>query len=116
ALHEALRLVLQETLEARWDRHRRNHELLRAGLQSMGLRLASQEGHQLWQLNAVEVPGGVDAASVRKRLLAEPGIEVGAGLGPMKGRIWRVGLMGEASRERHVNRFLEALGVILGRS
>jgi len=116
ALHEALRLVLQETLEARWDRYRRNHELLRAGLQSMGLRLASQEGHQLWQLNAVEVPGGVDEASVRKRLLAEHGIEVGAGLGPMKGRIWRVGLMGEASRERHVNRFLEALGVILGRS
>jgi alanine-glyoxylate transaminase/serine-glyoxylate transaminase/serine-pyruvate transaminase len=115
ALHEALRLVLAEGLEARWDRHRRNHEHLRLGLARLGLELASQPGHQLWQLNAVRVPDGIDEASVRRRLLDERGIEIGAGLGPLKGRIWRVGLMGETSTERSVDTFLAALARLLGR-
>jgi alanine-glyoxylate transaminase / serine-glyoxylate transaminase / serine-pyruvate transaminase len=107
-LHEALRLVLEEGLEARWARHRANHERLKAGLADLGLRIVSQEGYQLWQLNAVEVPDGVDEAAVRKTLLDTHHIEVGAGLGPLKGRIWRVGLMGETSTETRVDRFLAA--------
>ncbi len=114
ALHEALRLALVEGLEARWKRHQTNHELLKKGLQGLGLGLASQEGHQLWQLNAVTVPEGADEAGVRKRLLTEYNIEVGAGLGPMKGKIWRIGLMGETSSPENVHRILEALRAILG--
>src|SRR5687767_7117052 len=81
AIHEALRLVLLEGLEARWARHEQNHLALKAGLETMKLQIASQPGHQLWQLNAVTVPAGVDEAAVRKRLLDEFNIEVGAGLG-----------------------------------
>ena len=86
ALHEALRLVLEEGLEARWARHQQAHETLKAGLARLGLSITSQEGHQLWQLNAVGVPDGADEAGVRGRLLNEFGIEVGPGLGPMKGK------------------------------
>ena len=113
ALHEALRLVLEEGLEARWERHRTHHLALKKGLEAMGLRIASQEGHQLWQLNAVAVPEGVDEAAVRKALLNEHHIEVGAGLGPMKGKIWRVGLMGATCTQRKLERFLSALGEVL---
>ena len=113
ALHEALRLVLIEGLEQRWRRHEENHLALKEGLRAMGLGLASQEGHQLWQLNAVTVPDGVDEAAVRKGLLSEDSIEIGAGLGPMKGKIWRVGLMGETSTRANVKLFLGALGRIL---
>ncbi len=109
ALHEALRLVLAEGLEARWQRHERNHQALVSGLKEMGLGIAAQEGHQLWQLNAVTVPAGADEAGVRKRLLNEFGIEIGAGLGPMKGKIWRIGLMGETSKPENVTRVLSAL-------
>jgi alanine-glyoxylate transaminase/serine-glyoxylate transaminase/serine-pyruvate transaminase len=116
ALHEALRLVLEEGLEARWRRHQQNHEALKAGLKAMGLELASQPGHQLWQLNAVRVPDGVEEAAVRRRLLDDFSIEVGAGLGPLKGKIWRVGLMGETSRRENVRAFLKALGKILNES
>jgi len=116
ALHEALRLVLDEDLEHRWRRHEQNHLALKAGLKALGLPIASQEGHQLWQLNAVTVPDGIDEAAVRKRLLAEFNIEVGAGLGPLKGKIWRVGLMGETSSKANVNAFLSALAQILNDS
>jgi alanine-glyoxylate transaminase/serine-glyoxylate transaminase/serine-pyruvate transaminase len=109
ALHEALRLVLEEGLENRWRRHQENHLALVEGLKVLGLGIASQPGHQLWQLNAVTVPEGVDEAAVRKRLLTEFGIEVGAGLGPMKGKIWRIGLMGETSKAENVDRVLAAL-------
>src|SRR5687767_9438367 len=80
ALHEALRLVLEEGLEARWARHEKNHQALRAGLAKLGLGIVSQEGHQLWQLNAVGVPAGVDEAGVRQKLLNDYQIEIGAGL------------------------------------
>src|SRR5260221_1555989 len=109
ALHEALRLVLKEGLEKRWRRHERNHLALKEGLSAMGLGIASQASHQLWQLNAVSVPAGADEAGVRKRLLADFNIEIGAGLGPLKGRIWRVGLMGETSTAANVKTFLSAL-------
>jgi alanine-glyoxylate transaminase / serine-glyoxylate transaminase / serine-pyruvate transaminase len=115
ALHEALRLVLVEGLENRWKRHEQNHLALKAGLAELGLGIASQEGHQLWQLNAVTVPEGADEAGVRKKLLNDYGIEVGAGLGPMKGRIWRIGLMGETSSAANVKRALEAFRAILGK-
>lgn len=115
ALHEALRLALEEGLQNRWRRHEENHQALREGLNKLGLKIVSQQGHQLWQLNAVGVPDGVDETAVRKRLLNDFNIEVGAGLGPLKGKIWRVGLMGETSKRENVNRFLEALRQCLGK-
>lgn len=114
ALHESLRLLLEEGLENRWARHERHHRALHAGLAMLGLSIVSQTGHQLWQLNAVGVPAGVDEAVVRARLLNEFGIEVGAGLGPLKGKIWRVGLMGHTSSLDNVRTLLAALGQILG--
>ncbi len=113
ALHEALRLVLEEGLEARWKRHQQNHLALKKGLEKLGLEIASQAGHQLWQLNAIRVPPGVEESVVRQRLLKEHGIEIGAGLGPLKGKVWRVGLMGETSVAANVDRFLQALQSIL---
>jgi len=109
ALREALRLVAEEGLEARFARHGRNHEALAAGLDALGLGLAAEAGHRLPMLNAVTVPDGVDEARVRGRLLREHGIEIGGGLGPMKGRVWRIGLMGESSRRAHVLTVLAAL-------
>jgi alanine-glyoxylate transaminase / serine-glyoxylate transaminase / serine-pyruvate transaminase len=113
ALHEALRLVLLEGLENRWRRHEQNHLLLKEGIERLGLSIASQEGHQLWQLNAVTVRDGTDEASVRKRLLNDFGIEIGAGLGPLKGKVWRVGVMGETSRRENVETFLNAFKTCL---
>jgi len=115
AFHEALRLVMIEGLEKRWKRHEQNHLAFKAGIAELGLSIGSQEGHQLWQLNAVTIPEGVDEANVRKRLLNDYNIEVGAGLGPMKGKIWRVGLMGETSTPENVRRILEALRAIIGK-
>jgi alanine-glyoxylate transaminase/serine-glyoxylate transaminase/serine-pyruvate transaminase len=113
ALHEALRLVLTEGLENRWRRHEENHLALGRGLAGMGMKIVSQAGYQLWQLNAVGVPEGVDEAVVRKQLLAGYNIEIGAGLGPLKDRIWRIGLMGETSRKENVDAVLAALREIL---
>ena len=113
ALHEALRLVLEEGLEKRWIRHEENHHALRAGLDELGLGIASQEGHQLWQLNAVRVPEGVDEAAIRVGLLEDYGIEVGPGLGPLKGKVWRVGLMGYSSQPKNVQTFLSAMETLL---
>ncbi len=113
ALHEALRLVVNEGLESRWRRHQEAHRTFKKGLAEIGLGITSQEGHQLWQLNAVGVPEGVDEAAARKRLLNEFDIEVGAGLGPLKGKIWRVGLMGEWANERNVGAVLAAFKEIL---
>ena len=113
ALHEALRLVLEEGLENRWRRHEQNHLALQKGLGGMGMKIVSQAGHQLWQLNAVGVPEGADEAAVRKQLLAGYNIEIGAGLGPLKGKIWRIGLMGETYRKENVDAVLNALRQIL---
>jgi alanine-glyoxylate transaminase/serine-glyoxylate transaminase/serine-pyruvate transaminase len=109
ALRESLRLVLEEGLEARWARHRRNHEALKAGLAALGIGYAAAEGHQLPMLNAVRIPAGTDDLTVRKRLLAEFGIEIGGGLGDFKGKVWRIGLMGHSSRENNVLLLVAAL-------
>ncbi len=113
ALHEALRLVLNEGLENRFQRHRDNHLALKRGLAELGVSIASQEGHQLWQLNAITVPVGADEAALRKRLLTEHNIEVGAGLGALKGKIIRVGLMGETSKATNVKQFLAAFRALI---
>jgi alanine-glyoxylate transaminase/serine-glyoxylate transaminase/serine-pyruvate transaminase len=113
AIREGLRLVLEEGLEARFARHVRNHLALKAGLTALGLRYTAKEGHQLPQLNAVQIPDGVDDAAGRKRLLTEFGIEVGGGLGDFKGRAWRIGLMGHNSRPNCVFQVLAALEAVL---
>ncbi len=109
ALHEALRIVLEEGLESRWQRHLRNHRALATGLEAMGIQYAVAEDHRLPMLNAVTIPAGVDDAATRRELLDDFGIEIGGGLGPMKGRTWRIGLMGETSQPRNVLLFLAAL-------
>ncbi len=113
ALREALRLVQEEGLEARFRRHERNHNALAAGLAAMGLPLAAQEGHRLWTLNSVTIPNGVDDAAVRRQLLEDYNIEIGAGLGPLRGKIWRIGLMGDSSSRSNVLLVLSALEEIL---
>ncbi len=109
ALREALRLVLEEGLEKRFARHQKNHLALKAGLKAMGVNYAVAEGIQLPNLNAVLIPEGVQDAPLRSQLLNEFGIEIGGGLGPMKGKTWRIGLMGESSQPRNVLLFLAAL-------
>jgi alanine-glyoxylate transaminase/serine-glyoxylate transaminase/serine-pyruvate transaminase len=108
-LHEALRIILEEGLEQRWKRHELNHRALVAGLEAMGLRMLAEPGHRLWSLNAVRVPEGIDEARVRSRLLLEFQIEIGGGLGNLKGLVWRVGLMGFSSSRNNVFLFLSAL-------
>ena len=109
ALHEALAIVIEEGLEARWARHERHHRALAAGLAAMELGLLPPPGERLWTLNAVVVPKGVNEADVRRHLLERFDIEIGAGLGPLAGRIWRVGLMGAGSTPEHVRLVLTAL-------
>jgi alanine-glyoxylate transaminase/serine-glyoxylate transaminase/serine-pyruvate transaminase len=109
ALHEGLRLVLEEGLEARWARHLRNHKALKAGLAALGMHYTAAEGRQLPQLNAVRIPAGVDDLAVRKLLLSDFGIEIGGGLGDLKGKAWRIGLMGHNSRPGVVLLLLGAL-------
>ena len=108
-LHEALRNVLEEGLEARFERHQLNHKALKAGLSAIGIEYAVEEENSLPMLNAVKIPEGIDDKKVRAQLLNQFGIEIGAGLGPMAGKTWRIGLMGEASRESNVLLFLATL-------
>ena len=112
-LHEALVILHEEGIEQAWERHRLNHLALRAGLEAMGLSFVVDEASRLPQLNAVSIPEGVDDATVRARLLNEYDLEIGAGLGPMAGRIWRIGLMGYASNRRNVLLCLGALDAVL---
>jgi alanine-glyoxylate transaminase/serine-glyoxylate transaminase/serine-pyruvate transaminase len=108
ALHEALVAVEEEGLEARWTRHEKHHRALLAALEAMGLDLLPPVGERLWTLNAIRVPSGVDEATVRRHLLEQANIEIGAGLGPLAGRIWRVGLMGSGSTGPILLQFLGA--------
>jgi len=112
-LHEALVLVAEEGLENAWNRHRCNHEALRAGIEAMGLAFVVPEAERLPQLNLVTIPDGVDDAAARGMLLAEHGIEIGAGLGALAGKVWRIGLMGHSSRADKVLRLLSALETVL---
>jgi alanine-glyoxylate transaminase/serine-glyoxylate transaminase/serine-pyruvate transaminase len=113
ALHEALLLIREEGLENSWARHQRHHTALKAGLESMGLKFLVKPEYQLPQMNAVLCPEGVDEAEVRKRLLDEFNLEIGAGLGPLKGKIWRFGIMGYSCRPDNVMLCLAALGSVL---
>lgn len=109
ALSEALTMVEEETLEKRWARHEQNHRQFVDGLQALGLHLLPPAGERLYTLNAVRVPEVIDEAQVRKQLLDDFNIEIGAGLGPLAGRIWRVGLMGASSTPRLIVLLLGAL-------
>ena len=109
ALREALRLVEEEGLAARWERHRRNQQALLAGLEAMGLELLVAPAQQMWTVTAVKVPAGVEERKIRQRLLEEFNIEIAGGLGELKGRIWRVGLMGASCTENNVLLLLAVL-------
>jgi len=109
AVREGLRLILEEGLDARHARHLRNHRAIKAGLEALGLTYTANPAHQLPQLNAVRIPQGVDDLKVRKRLLADFGIEIGGGLGDLKGKAWRIGIMGYNSRPNCVLLVLAAL-------
>jgi alanine-glyoxylate transaminase/serine-glyoxylate transaminase/serine-pyruvate transaminase len=109
ALHESLVMLLEEGLDNAWARHRSNHLALAAGVESMGLSFVVDEDHRLPQLNSITIPEGVDEAKVRSLLLENYSLEIGAGLGVLAGKVWRVGLMGESSTRRNVLYFLSAL-------
>jgi alanine-glyoxylate transaminase/serine-glyoxylate transaminase/serine-pyruvate transaminase len=113
AIYEALRIVAEEGLQARFKRHRANSAALQAGLQAMGLELAAQPGYRLPQLTVVQVPAGIDEARVRADLLQLFNLEIGAGLGIFKGKVWRIGLMGESARRENVMLVLNALEIAL---
>ena len=113
ALREALRIVHEEGLENRWARHHLNHRALVAGVEAMGLTMLCKPEDRLWSLNTIRIPEGVSDAGVRTQLLQDCGIEIGGGLGPLKNKIWRVGLMGSSSHRNNVLLFLNALEQVL---
>lgn len=113
ALDEALEIVLAEGLEDRWNRHRTNHVALVDALAQLGMDLLPAPADRLWSLNAVKIPEGVDDAATRRQLLDRFGIEIGSGLGPLAGKIWRVGLMGHGSSKENVDTLTAALGSLL---
>jgi len=113
-LHEALVILQEEGLEASWARHHHHHLALRAGLEAMGLSLLVPENERLPQLNAVEIPDGLDEAAVRARLLNDYDLEIGAGLGALAGKVWRIGLMGYASNGRNILNCLGSLEAVMG--
>lgn len=115
ALHEALVILHQEGLQAAWQRHARNHEMLKNGLQALGLEFVVDREYRLPQLNTVYIPDGVDDAAVRETLLSEYNLEIGAGLGVLAGKVWRIGLMGYGCNERNVNYCLQSLAAVINR-
>jgi len=115
ALHESLVLLQDEGLENAWARHAKHHNALKAGLEALGLTFVVPEADRLPQLNAVTIPEGVDDAQVRGMLLNDYNLEIGAGLGVMAGKVWRIGLMGYACRKDNVLKCVSALGEVLGR-
>ena len=114
-LHEALVILQDEGLENAWARHTRNHQALKAGVEAMGLKFVVKEGERLPQLNSIYIPDGVDDAAIRAALLKDYNLEIGAGLGAMAGKIWRIGLMGYASNPTNVLFCLSALEETLAR-
>ncbi len=115
ALYQALLLMEEEGLERSWERHRQAHEALVAGLEGLGLPLIVAPAHRLPMLNAVGIPAGVDDARTRTRLRQERKIEIGAGLGPLAGKVWRIGLMGYGAKVENAKRLVGALREILQR-
>ena len=116
SFHEALVMLQNEGLENAWQRHYNNHLALRAGLEAMGINFVVDEANRLPQLNAVSIPDGVDDAEVRGKLLNEFNLEIGAGLGDLAGKVWRIGLMGHSSRAENILLCLSALEAVLGDS
>ncbi|MCW9056727.1 MAG: alanine--glyoxylate aminotransferase family protein [Gammaproteobacteria bacterium] len=116
SFHEALVMLQNEGLENAWQRHYNNHLALRAGLEAMGINFVVDEADRLPQLNAVSIPEGVDDAEVRGKLLNEFNLEIGAGLGDLAGKVWRIGLMGHSSRAENILLCLSALEAVLGNS
>ncbi len=112
-LHEALVIVEEEGLQNSWSRHLRNHLALRAGLEALGLSFIVPEDERLPQLNAVTIPEGVNEGDVRRQLLGEFNLEIGAGLGALAGKVWRIGLMGYASNPKNVLLCVNALESVL---
>lgn len=112
-LHEALVVLQEEGLEASWQRHTTNHMALRAGIEAMGMSFVVPEDERLAQLNTVTIPDGVDEAAVRKQLLQQFNLEIGAGLGALAGKVWRIGLMGYASNPKNVLLCVNALEAVL---
>ncbi|ABS10126.1 pyridoxal-phosphate-dependent aminotransferase family protein [Shewanella baltica] len=113
ALHESLRMLAAEGLENAWQRHHEMHLVLRAGLEKLGLNFVVAEDYRLPQLNTVYIPAGVDDAAVRTRLLKDYNLEIGAGLGALAGKAWRIGLMGFGARRENVSLCLKALEEVL---
>ncbi|ABX51284.1 Serine--pyruvate transaminase [Shewanella baltica OS195] len=113
ALHESLRILAAEGLENAWQRHHEMHLVLRAGLEKLGLNFVVAEDYRLPQLNTVYIPAGVDDAAVRTRLLKDYNLEIGAGLGALAGKAWRIGLMGFGARRENVSLCLKALEEVL---
>lgn len=116
ALHESLRLLAAEGLEQAWQRHTQMHQLLKTGLQALGLNFVVEEASRLPQLNAVYIPQGVDDALVRKQLLDDYNLEIGAGLGDLAGKAWRIGLMGYAAKRENIALCLQALQTVLAKT
>ncbi|WP_252176931.1 alanine--glyoxylate aminotransferase family protein [Endozoicomonas sp. 4G] len=114
ALHEALVILQEEGIENAWSRHKFHHQALATGLEAMGLELVVPEDERLSQLNAVRIPDGIDDAQVRSELLAKYNLEIGAGLGDLAGKVWRIGLMGCSADQTHVLGCLGALQAVLG--
>jgi len=114
SFHESLVMLQDEGLENAWQRHAKNHLALRAGLEAMGLSFVVNEADRLPQLNSVTIPDGVDDAAVRNQLLNEFNLEIGAGLGALAGKVWRIGLMGHSSRAENIMLCLSALEAVLG--
>ena len=113
ALREGLRVILEEGLAARYERHERNARALLAGAEAIGLQPAAAEGYRAPMLTTLRIPDGIDDATIRGRLITDYGIEIGGGLGIFAGKAWRVGLMGDSSNERNVMLFLNALEKLL---
>ena len=112
-LHESLVILTEEGLPASWARHDKNHQALKAGIEAMGMTFVVPVGERLPQLNAVTIPAGVDEAAVRKQLLQQFNLEIGAGLGALAGKVWRIGLMGYASSPKNVLLCINALEAVL---
>ena len=113
ALYEGLRIIMEEGLEARWERHRKNAEVLWQGLENLGLKLHVPLANRLPSLTTVRIPEGVDGAQIQSRLMSDYNIEIAGGLGELKGKVWRIGLMGYSSRLENVTLLLAALGECL---
>jgi alanine-glyoxylate transaminase/serine-glyoxylate transaminase/serine-pyruvate transaminase len=112
-LHEALVMLQEEGIENSWQRHAQHHQALRAGLETMGIEFIVAEQDRLPQLNAVTIPDGIDDAAVRSKLLNDFNLEIGAGLGALAGKVWRIGLMGSACNMKNVEYCLNSLETVL---